>query len=56
MPKSPEPNNYQLGVVLLGISPIIWRRRFWRIVALAQVGLDVDQVTAAVVTANKETQ
>jgi hypothetical protein len=26
MPESPEPNIYQLRVVLLGISPIIWRR------------------------------
>jgi hypothetical protein len=26
MPDSPEPNIYQLRVVLLGISPIIWRR------------------------------
>jgi len=26
MPKSPEPNIYQLRAVLLGISPIIWRR------------------------------
>jgi Plasmid pRiA4b ORF-3-like protein len=26
MPKPPEPNIYQLRVVLIGISPIIWRR------------------------------
>jgi Plasmid pRiA4b ORF-3-like protein len=26
MPEPPEPNIYQLKVVLLGISPIIWRR------------------------------
>ena len=26
MPESPEPNIYQLRVLLLGISPIIWRR------------------------------
>ena len=26
MPEPPEPNIYQLRVVLLGISPIIWRR------------------------------
>jgi hypothetical protein len=26
MPESPEPNIYQLRAVLLGISPIIWRR------------------------------
>src|SRR5262249_55004355 len=26
MPETPEPNIYQLRVVLLGISPIIWRR------------------------------
>src|SRR5262245_1181190 len=26
MPESPEPNIHQLRVVLLGISPIIWRR------------------------------
>src|SRR5919106_4259961 len=26
MPEPPEPSIYQLRVVLLGISPIIWRR------------------------------
>jgi len=26
MPEPPEPNTYQIRIVLLGISPIIWRR------------------------------
>jgi hypothetical protein len=26
MPELPEPNIYQFRVILLGISPIIWRR------------------------------
>src|SRR5262249_3547137 len=30
MPDSPESNIYQLRAVLLGISPIIWRRLFVR--------------------------
>jgi hypothetical protein len=28
MPEPPEPRIYQLRAVLLGISPIIWRRLF----------------------------